>query len=348
MNITAAQIAELVGGTIVGNPAAVIDRPAKIEEGAAGTISFLANTKYEAYLYASEAAAILVPTDFTPTQEVLPTLIYVADVYAAVAILLKQFSPNHFPPKGIDKQAIIHPQAKVADDVAIGAFVVVEAGATIGKGAILFPQTYVGHHSTVGAATILYAGVKIYADCQIGENCILHSNVVIGSDGFGFAPQAGGTFEKIPQLGNVIIEAEVEIGANTVVDRATLPGTSTVLKRGAKLDNLIQIAHNVIVGENTVIAAQAGIAGSTEIGKNCMIGGQAGFAGHIKIADRTRVQGQSGVASTIKSENTALYGSPALDYSNYLRSYSVFKKLPDLYRKINQLERTIKSIQSEK
>ena len=347
MNSTAAQIAQLVKGTITGNPDVVVTHPATIEEGAAGTISFLANKKYEAYLYTSQAAAILVSKDFRPTQEVVPTLIHVPDVYAAVAVLLRAFSPNHFPPKGIDERAVIHEQAEIGEEVTIGVLTVVEAGAVIKKGAILFPQTYVGQGSVVGEKTILYPGVKVYPDCEIGNNCILHSNVIVGSDGFGFAPQENGTYEKIPQLGNVIIEDTVEIGANTVIDRATLPGTSTIIKQDAKLDNLIQIAHNVAVGENTVIAAQAGIAGSTEIGKNCQIGGQAGFVGHIRVADGTRVQAQSGIAATVKEENTALYGSPALDYSNYLRSYAVFKKLPDLYRKINQLERELKQLKTQ-
>lgn len=347
MNSTAAQIAELVDGTLTGNPDVIVTRPAKIEEGAAGTISFLANKKYEAHLYTSQAAAILVPTDFQPSQKVVPTLIHVADVYAAVAILLKAFAPDNFPPKGIDAQAIVHAKATIEDEVAIAPLTIVEAGAVIKAGAILFPQTYVGQGSVIGKGTILYPGAKVYANCEVGENCILHANVVVGSDGFGFAPQADGTYQKIPQLGNVVVEGEVEIGANTVIDRATLPGTSTIIRRGAKLDNLIQIAHNVSVGENTVIAAQTGIAGSTEIGKNCMIGGQAGFVGHIKVADGTRVQAQSGIAAAVKKENTALYGSPALDYSNYLRSYAVFKKLPDLYRKINQLERELKQLKTQ-
>lgn len=344
MNITAEHIAALIGGTLKGDPHRQIIRPAKIEEGTAGTISFLANAKYESYVYSSQAAAIIVHQDFQPTQEVAPTLIYVADVYAAVATLLQQFATTNFPPKGIDNQAFVHEKAQVADDAAIGAFVVVEAGAVIEKGAVLFPQSYVGQESKVGAGSILYSGVKVYSQCQIGAGCILHANVVIGSDGFGFAPQADGTYKKIPQIGDVIIEDEVEIGANTVVDRATLPGTSTIIKKGVKLDNLIQIAHNVIIGKHTVIAAQTGIAGSTTIGDNCMIGGQAGFAGHIKIANRTRIQGQSGVSKTVKKEDTALYGTPALSYSNYLKSYAVFKQLPDLHKKIKQLEQEIKAL----
>lgn len=348
MQITAEQIAHLLGGTLTGNPQVQITRPAKIEEGTAGTISFLANPKYESHLYTSQAAAVIVSNDFQPSQKVTPTLIHVADVYAAVALLLQQFSATNFPPKGIDSQAFVHKDAQVSTDAAIGAFVVVEAGAIVEKGAILFPQTYVGHESKIGENTILYTGVKVYSQCKIGANCILHANAVVGSDGFGFAPQADGTYNKIPQIGDVIIEDDVEIGANTVIDRATLPGTSTILKKAAKLDNLIQIAHNVVIGDNTVIAAQAGIAGSTEIGQNCMIGGQAGFAGHIKVANRTRIQAQSGIGGNIKKEGTALYGTPALDYSNYLKSYAVFKKLPDLYKKINQLEKELNLLKSEK
>lgn len=347
MSLTAIQIAQLIKGSLEGNPDVIVTRPAKIEEGGEGTITFLANPKYEAHAYNTTASVLLVSNDFQPTQKIAATLIRVPDVYGAIAVLLQQFSTQNYPKKGIDPQAIIHPQAQVGENVAIGAFVVVEAGAVIKDGAILFPQVYIGKNAQIGAETILFSGVKIYHECRVGKECILHANVVVGSDGFGFAPQADGSFQKIPQIGNVIIKDKVEIGANSTIDRATLTGTSTIIHKGVKLDNLIQVAHNVEVGENTVIAAQTGIAGSTKIGKNCMIGGQVGFAGHIQIADRTQIQGQSGISKTIKKPNTALYGTPALDYSNYLRSYAVFKKLPDLYQKINQLEKELKELKSK-
>ncbi|MEL7021361.1 MAG: UDP-3-O-(3-hydroxymyristoyl)glucosamine N-acyltransferase [Bacteroidota bacterium] len=346
MTRTAAQIAKLLRGTITGDPDAVIERAAPIESANTGAISFLANPKYEDYLYRSEAAAILVPQGFEPRQPVAPTLIHVADVYAAVAILLQTFAPDHLPAAGVHPTAVVSEEAVLEADVAIGALAVIESGVVIKKGAVIGAQVYVGHKSIIGEQTILHPGVRVYADCMVGRDCVIHANAVIGSDGFGFAPQADGSYKKIPQLGQVIIKDEVEIGANTVIDRATLPGSATLIHKGAKLDNLIQVAHNVSVGAHTVIAAQAGIAGSTHIGERCMIGGQAGFVGHIQIADGTRVQAQSGVAASVTQENKAIYGYPALDYTNYLRSYAVFKKLPDLYRKINQLERELRALRS--
>lgn len=344
MQITAIALAEILQGTVEGNPNVVVHGPSKIEEGKAGTISFLANAKYEPYAYTTQSSILLVSKDFVPKAPIYATLIRVTDVYASVAQLLKQFGAQEARIKGIDEAAFVDPSAEVASDVAIGKFSIIAKQAKIGAGTVIYPQVYVDEGVEIGANCVLYPGVKIYQGCQLGDNCILHANVVIGSDGFGFAPKAEGGFDKIPQLGNVQVGSDVEIGTNTVIDRATMG--STVIKAGAKLDNLIQIAHNVEIGENTAIAAQAGIAGSTKIGKNCLIGGQAGFVGHIQIADGTKVQAQSGINKSIKKENTAIYGSPALPYNDFLRSYAVFRNLPDLSRQIKTLQEEIKQLKS--
>ena len=341
MQISVESIAKIVQGQIEGDSKLLINRPSKIEEGGQGSITFLANLKYEAFLYTTTASAVLIPKDFRPTQLVSTTLIRVEDVYAAIALLLEKFEKQDTPNLVVSTQAFVHSEANLGKNVTVGHFSVIEQGAKIGDDVVIYPQVYIGKDATIGQGTVLYPGVKVYFDCQIGMNCILHSNVIIGSDGFGFVLQKDGRYQKMAQIGNVVIEDEVEIGANTVIDRATMG--STLIKKGVKLDNLIQIAHNVEVGQNTVIAAQAGIAGSTKIGQNCRIGGQAGFVGHIQVADGTMVQAQSGVASPIKKENTAIYGSPALAYADYLRAYAVFKKLPELYRKVSALEKKITS-----
>ena len=346
MQITARALAEILDGIVEGNPDVAVHGPSKIEEGKPGTISFLANPKYERYAYTSQSSILLVSKDFVPQAPVYATLIRVEDVYASVAQLLQQFGDQEPKLEGIDDHAHVELSAQLGASVAVGKFSIIGKQAKIGLRTIIYPQVYIGDGVEIGANCVLYPGVKIYPGCQIGDNCILHSNVVIGSDGFGFAPKADGSFDKIPQLGNVIVESNVEIGANTVIDRATMGATR--IKAGAKLDNLIQIAHNVEVGENTAIAAQAGIAGSTKIGKNCLIGGQAGFVGHIQIADGTKVQAQSGINKSIKEENTAIYGSPALAYNNFLRSYAVFRNLPDLSRQIKALQKEIERLKSEK
>ena len=344
MQFTAQQIADLIDGTVDGDPEVVITGPAKIEEGRPGTITFLANPKYTDYLYTTGASAVLVARDFVADQPVAPTLIRVGDVYGAVGQLLARFDSTNGSTGQISERASVHPEARIGRGVSIGDFAVVEAGATVADGAILYPQTYVGRAAHIGAATILYPGVRIGHDCEIGANCILHGNVVIGGDGFGFAQRADNSYQKVPQIGKVVVEDEVEIGANTTIDRATMG--ATVIRRRAKLDNLVMIAHNVEVGSDTVIAAQAGIAGSTKIGERVRIGGQAGFVGHIQVADGTMVQAQSGVAAAIKQPDKAVYGSPAIPYADYLRAYAVFKKLPDLYRKLNQLEKRLASIEA--
>lgn len=337
MQITTGQLAQLLNGRVEGDPEALIDRPSKIEEGGKGSISFLANPKYEEYLYTTTATAVLVSEDFLPRKPVPVTLIRVPDVYAALGFLLERFDiERQLQHQGISERAEVHPEAIVEEGVYIGPFVVVERAARIGAGARLMAQVYVGEQAEIGANTVLYPGVKVYRDCQIGQNCILHANAVIGSDGFGFAPQEDGSYKKVPQLGAVQIEDEVEIGANTVIDRATMG--ATIVKRGVKLDNLIQVAHNVQIGEHTVIAAQAGIAGSTKIGSGVQIGGQVGVVGHIQIADGVKIQAQSGIAAKITKEGSAWYGSPAIPYRDFLRSYAVFKQLPDLLRRLKTLE----------
>ncbi len=346
MQITAKELALMLHGTIEGNPEVTVHQPSKIEEGGVGTISFLANAKYEHYAYTTTASILLVSNDFQASKAIAATLIRVADVYSSIGFLLNKFGEQQKQiVREISPQAFIHEEAQVGKEVAIGPFVVVQAGAQIADGVILHPQVFIGKNVVVKENTIIYPGAKIHHGSQIGADCIIHANAVIGSDGFGFAPQKDGSYQKIAQLGNVVLEDQVDIGANTVIDRATMG--LTIIRKGVKLDNLIQIAHNVEIGENTVIAAQAGIAGSTQIGQNCQIGGQAGFVGHIKVANGTKVQAQSGVAAGVEQEKTALYGSPALPYSNYLKSYALFKNFPDLNRQIRQMEKRIKELEGQ-
>ena len=346
MIITAKELSKILSGSVEGDPNVRVDRPSKIEDGGKGTISFLANPKYEAFAYTTTASILIVSKDFKPAKPISATLIRVDDVYSCVALLLNEFGNKvEINQEGISDQAFVHQDAKIGNNVSIGLFSVIENGASVGNNCTIYPQVYIGRNVKIGKNVTLHPGVKIYYDCVIEDHCILHSNVVIGSDGFGFAPTEDGSFKKIPQLGNVILEKEVEVGANTVVDRATMG--HTIIKAGVKLDNLIQIGHNVEIGKNTVIAAQTGIAGSTKLGENCMIGGQVGIVGHITVANRTKVQAQSGIASKVKNENTSLFGSPALPYANYLRSYTGFKQLPELIKKINELEKQVKSL-SEK
>ena len=345
MYITAKELGVLLNGILEGDPTISVNGPSKIEEGKKGTISFLANEKYEAHAYSTEASILLVSKSFKPSKSIAATLIRVDDVYASLAVLLDTFGNEINQEIFISGQAYISELADLGEGVSIGHFSVIEKGVKIGKGSTIYPQVYIGEDVEIGAGVTLYPGVKIYFNCKIGANCIIHSNAIIGSDGFGFAPQEDGSFKKIPQVGNVIIEQDVEVGANTVIDRATMG--STVIRAGVKLDNLIQIAHNVEIGTNTAMAAQSGVAGSTKIGKNCMIGGQAGLVGHIKVADRTKIQAQSGINKTIKEAGSALYGSPALAYNEYLRSYAVFRRLPDLQKKISELQKQLDKLQNQ-
>lgn len=347
MQIAAKEIAHILGGLLEGNGEVLVDRPGKIEEGGSGTLTFLANSRYESFAYTTKAAVLLVPKSFQPSAPVAAeAMIRVDDVYDALRQLMEQFEKSQLPGAGVSDRAWVHESARLAKNVSVGIFTVIEAGVSVGEGTLIHPQVYIGQAVEIGKNCIIYPGVKIYHDSKIGDNCILHSNVVIGSDGFGFVPQLDGSYLKLPQIGNVILENDVEVGSNSTIDRATMG--STIIRKGVKLDNLVMIAHNVEVGDHTVIAAQAGIAGSTKIGQYCRIGGQAGFVGHIKVADRTQVQAQSGVAAAVGQPGTALYGSPALPYNDYLRSYAVFKKLPDLYKKISALEKKLKEDQEMK
>lgn len=343
MQLSAKELAALLEGSIEGNPDALVNRPGKIEEGQAGEITFLGNDKYEPFIYTTQASVVLVNKDFSPRQAIQATLIRVENVYAALAFLLDKFGAQtaaRTAGEGISPQASIHPEAQIGQGVSIGPFAVVEAGASIGDGAKIGAQVFVGQGAAVGEESVLYPGVRILHDCRVGARCILHANAVVGSDGFGFAPQPDGTYKKIAQIGNVVIEDDVEIGAGTTIDRASLG--STILRKGVKLDNLIQVAHNVEIGENTVIAAQVGIAGSTKIGRNCRIAGQVGFIGHVTIADNTSIQAQSGVAQNVTESGTIICGYPAFAYRDYIRSHAVFKRLPELDKKIKQLEDKLK------
>ncbi len=341
MQISVAELSALLQGEVVGDGSAMLSKVAKIEEGEQGALSFLANPKYEPFLYETASTAVLVNKSFTPASPVKATLIKVDDAYASFTYLLEQFANIALHKQGISESAHIHSSANVHSSTYVGATAVIEAGAGVGEGCKIFPQVYIGDRVKIGKNTVLYSGVKIYHDCVIGDNCIIHSGTVIGSDGFGFAPLADKSYKKIPQTGNVVIESDVEIGSNCSIDRATMG--STIIRKGAKLDNLIQIAHNVEVGEHTVIAGQTGIAGSSKIGKYCVIGGQAAIAGHITIANGTSIGGQSGVLSSITSENTKLFGSPAFAYKDNLRSSAVFRKLPALERRISELEKLLKA-----
>ncbi len=341
MQVTAKILATLLNGTVEGNPDVLIYKPSKIEEGEVGTISFLGNPKYESYAYTTNSSVLLVSNTFTPTQHIAATLIRVEDVYASVAILLDRFGAVEKKQAIVSDRASIHSKADIAKGVSIGDFVVIEQGATVGEDSVIYPQVYIGEQVKIGANVTLYPGVRIYKDCEVGDNCIIHANTVIGSDGFGFAPLEDGSYKKVAQIGNVVIEKNVEIGANTAIDRATMG--STIIREGVKLDNLIQIAHNVEIGKNTVIAAQTGVAGSTKLGEQCMIGGQCGFVGHLTVADGTKTQAQTGVASSIKEPNKAWFGYPAIPYNDYLRAFTIFKKLPDLAKRVFEIERKLKS-----
>ncbi|MBC7829903.1 MAG: UDP-3-O-(3-hydroxymyristoyl)glucosamine N-acyltransferase [Chitinophagaceae bacterium] len=347
MQFTASQIALIINGKIEGNPDASIGSFGKIEEAQPGQLSFLANPKYEDYLYHTGASIIIVNESQTLQKPLSSTLIRVPDAYSAFAILLSKYQEMRTQQMhGIQEPSYISKTAVLGTNVFIGAFSYIGENAVIGNNVKIFPGVYVGNNVRIHDNTMLHPGVKIYHDCVLGKNVTVHAGTVIGSDGFGFAPQADGTFKKVPQIGNVIVEDQVEIGANATIDRATMG--STVIKSGAKLDNLIQIAHNVEVGNNTAIAAQAGVSGSTKIGHNVMIGGQAGIVGHIQIADGSRINAQSGVSKSIKTPNTSVTGSPAFDYASALRSQAVTRNLPELEKRIIELENMVKQLLAEK
>lgn len=346
MEFSAQQIAHILQGKIEGNPDAKVSNFSKIEEGRLGTITFLANLKYSSFIYETGATIALVNDDFVAEKD-LPktlTLIRVPNAYAALAQLLNMVEQSKTKKRGIESMSFVSPSAKIpAEAIYVGAFAYIGENAEIGENAAIYPGAYVGDNVKIGENTIIYAGAKIYADCKIGKNCIIHAGAVIGADGFGFAKE-GDSYKKIPQLGNVIIEDDVEVGANTTIDRAVMD--STVIRKGVKLDNLIQVAHNVEIGENTGMAAQVGISGSTKIGKNCIVGGQVGLGGHIKIGDNVSIGAQSGIISNIENGRSIL-GSPAVDVKNFFRSSIIFPKLPDMYRQLNQLQKELDQLKKE-
>jgi UDP-3-O-[3-hydroxymyristoyl] glucosamine N-acyltransferase len=346
MQFTAAQIASLIQGNIEGNPDVTVGGFGKIEEAKAGQLSFLANPKYEEYLYTTGASIIIIGQNQTLRTPVSATLIRVEDAYSAFAILLKTYEEYKAQSLvGIQQPSFIHDTATIGEQVFVGAFAYIGEKVKIGNGTKIHPGAYIGAGVSIGSNAVIHPGVKIYHECVIGDQVIIHANTVIGSDGFGFAPQADGSLKKVPQIGNVVVENQVEIGANTTIDRATIG--STRICAGAKLDNLLQIAHNVEIGNNTVIAAQTGISGSTKIGKQVMIGGQAGIVGHIQIADGTKINAQSGVSKSIKTPNTAVTGSPAYDYTSTLRSQAVARNLPQLEKRIVELEKRINELRNQ-
>ncbi len=345
MKFTAKAIAEYLKGEIEGDPETEISGISKIEEGKPGTLSFLANPKYEKYLYTTDASVVLVNKDLKLGKKVKSTLLRVDDAYEAFAALLDLYVKSLPQKKGIDSMALVADTAKTGKDVYIGAFAYLGENVIIGDNVKIYPQVYLGDNTVVGSNTTLFSGVKVYNDCRIGSDCYIHSGVIIGSDGFGFVQQSDNNYKKIPQLGNVIIEDNVEIGAGTCIDRATMG--STIISKGVKLDNLIQIAHNVELGENCVIAAQTGIAGSTKLGKGCMIAAQVGIVGHIKIADNVKIGAQSGVTNNIDNEGEIVLGSPAVNISNTRRAIAVYRNLPQLVQRINELERELKKLQEK-
>jgi UDP-3-O-[3-hydroxymyristoyl] glucosamine N-acyltransferase len=345
MNFKASQIAELIQGTIEGDPEVVVNNVSKIEEGRPQTLSFLSNPKYTKYIYTTQASVVIVNDSFKPEAPIQATLVRVPDAYRALATLLDMYEKSLPQKTGIEVPSFISSSAKLGDFVYIGAFAYVGEKVKIGENVKIYPQAYIGDHVVIGDNTIIYAGVKVYKNCKIGENCIIHAGAVIGSDGFGFAPDENNEYKKIPQIGNVIIEDEVEVGANTCLDRATMG--ATLVRRGAKLDNLIQVAHNVEVGEKTVLAAQTGIAGSTKIGDECMFGGQVGIAGHLHVANKTKAGAQTGIGKSVKKEGEVLMGSPAMDMTRFHKSYVLFRKLSELYGQLNALEKSVEELSSK-
>ena len=343
MEFTAQQIAAFLRGTVEGDPEVKVSNFSKIEEGKPGTLTFLANPKYEHHIYHTEASIVLVNQDFTPPEPIHTTLIRVENAYTALAQLLNMVEQAKSKKSGVDSTAFIAPTASVGEDCYIGNMAYIGERVKLGNNCQVYPFAYIGDNVEIGDNTILYPHVTVYHDCRIGQHCILHAGSVIGADGFGFAPE-GEQYKKIPQLGNVVIEDNVEIGANTTIDRAVMD--STIIRQGVKLDNLIQIAHNVEVGENTVMAAQVGIAGSVKVGKHCMFGGQVGLAGHIQIADDVTLGAQAGVISSVK-EATTLLGAPAIQARNFMRSSAIFNRLPELYRTIGQLQREVETLKKE-
>lgn len=345
MEFTAQQIADLLGGEIQGNPLVKVNDFSKIEEGKPGTLSFLSNPKYSQFIYESQASIVLVNKDFHPEKEVQATLIRVEDAYHSLATLLSLVDQTKPKKTGISPLAFVSESANIGENAYIQPFAYIGESVTIGKNARIHPNCSIENGAVLGENVTLYSGVKVYNDCVIGNNCILHSGAVIGSDGFGFAPTEDGSYKKIPQMGNVVLEDNVEIGANSIVDRATLG--STTIRKGVKIDNLVQIAHNVEVGENTVIAAQTGISGSTKLGKQCILAGQVGLAGHLLIADGTIFGAQTGVPNSVKIPNQTLQGYPAIPVMNFHKSAIVHKNLPELQKLIYAMQKRIEELENK-
>jgi len=342
MEYTAKQLASYLSGEIEGDPEVTVNNISKIEEGLPGTLTFLANPKYSPFIYTTKASIVLVNKDFIAEQPLETTLIRVENSYQCLAMLLNLVSESKIRKTGICSMTSIHSTAVLGENIYVGDFACIGEKSQIGNDTLIYPHVFIGDGVKVGSNCILYPGVKIYDDCILGNNCILQAGAIIGGDGFGFAPQGSGDYQKIPQIGNVIIEDNVEIGANTTIDRATMG--STIVHRGVKLDNMIQVAHNVEIGENTVMAAQSGIAGSTKIGSNCMIGGQVGFAGHIHIADGMQIAAQSGISNNLTDNSTPYMGSPAIPVKQNARAYVVYKNLPELSQEVIKLRKEIEEL----
>ncbi len=343
MQFTALEISLLLNGTVEGKPEVTVNQLAKIEEAEAGSLSFLANPKYEHFLYATKASVVIISNDQVLTEAVGATLIRVENPYVAISVLLEKYNQSKLAKAGIEQPCFIHPTAKIGKDVYIGAFSYIGPNVKIGDNCRIYPSSFLADNVQLANNVTLFAGVKIYFDCMIGNNVIIHSGVIVGGDGFGFALQADGSYQKVSQIGNVIIEDEVEIGANTTIDRATMG--STIIRKGVKLDNLIQIAHNVEIGCNTVVAAQTGISGSTKIGENVILGGQVGVVGHINVAKGSQVQAKSGISRSINEENKKWAGAPATYYQDHMRSQVVITRLPEIEKKIQELEKKLAELQ---
>jgi UDP-3-O-[3-hydroxymyristoyl] glucosamine N-acyltransferase len=340
MKFTAKQIADILEGDVVGNPNEEVSTLSKIEEGENGSLTFLSNPKYNSFLYDTRASVVIVNKSFIPEKEISTTLIKVENAYESFSKLLEFYNEVKNNKTGREQPHFISSSAKIGINEYIGAFSYIGENVIIGENVKIYPNSYIGDNVVIGNNCILFAGVKIYSETQIGNDCKIHSGAIIGADGFGFAPNEKGEYKAIPQIGNVIIEDRVDIGSGATIDRATLG--ATIIRKGVKLDNQIQIAHNVEIGKNTVIAAQTGIAGSTKIGENCIIGGQVGFAGHLTIGDNVSIQGQSGVSKNLK-DGAIVQGTPAMNYSNYFKSYVHFKNLPKIAAKLNNLEKELKT-----
>lgn len=344
MKFKAKEIAALMNGTVEGNPEVEVDRLSKIEEGQPGSLTFLSNPKYTPFIYTTGASVIVVNNDFTTEKHIGGTLVRVENAYLAFAKLLEIYNQMKSAKSGISEQAFIHPTATLGKNVYIGEYAFIGPHSVIGDDARIFPQVYIGENIVIGHNTVIFPGVRIMDDCRIGNECTIHPGVVIGSDGFGFAPQEGTQFQKIPQVGNTVLEDCVEVGANSTIDRATLG--STRICKGVKIGNQVQIAHNSEIGENTVIAAMSGVSGSVHIGRNCLIGGQVGFVGHLTVADNVKIAAQSGVTHDIREEGAILMGSPAIDISISRRSFVHFRNLDTMNKKIHELEQELRKLKT--